>query len=143
MDRIERADKYVDAWVKEQILIWEEKIREKGVVDTGALLASFHDNITATASGTTIAMKFLQYGIYQALGVGNGYKHDNGGDLYFLDKDYREEHKLGKPRERRDWYSRKLYMSVRAMVEDMARITGEEAANVLCENLTDIRSALS
>ncbi|MCM1356906.1 MAG: hypothetical protein NC212_10945 [Staphylococcus sp.] len=48
----------------------------------------------------------------------------------------------GKPRKRRDWYSKKLYMSTMAMVEDLARITGEEGVRVVCEALSDARSAL-
>lgn len=159
MARITDADKYIDVWTREQIKIWQEKIEHFRITDTGALHQSFREAISATSTGTTIMMKFLQYGIYQALGVGYGYRHDNGGDLPFLDDEYRETHGLdkprkrgpkwgrgktsGKPRERRDWYSKKLYMSTMAMVEDLGRILGEEAAHVVCDNLTDMRSALS
>lgn len=142
-----------------QIRIWQEKIERMKIVRSGALHESFKDSITQTAEGTTISMKFHRYGIYQALGVGYGYRHDNGGDLPFLGKEYRAEHGLdkprkvgpawggyktsGKPRKKRDWYSKKLYMSTMAMVEDMARILGEEATSVICEQLIDTRAALS
>lgn len=82
----------------------------------------------------------------------------NHGDLPFMGKDFRAEHGLdkpgkvgpawggyetsGKPRQRRDWYSRKLYMSIMNMVEDLARITGEEAVNVICNALGDVRDAV-
>lgn len=162
MAELRDVDKYIDEWTRVQLLIWQEKIERMGIVRSGALHQSFRDSIQKASSGaaaTTITMRFLKYGIYQALGVGYGYYHDNGGDLPFLGKEYRKEHGLdkprkvgpawggymtsGKPRKARDWYSRKLYMSTMAMVEDLARILGEEAAHVVCDNLTDIRSALS
>lgn len=152
------AQKYIDEWTRVQIQIWQEKIERMNIVRSGALHQSFSDVIARTADGTTITMKFLGYGIYQALGVGNSYRHDNGGDLPFLGKDYRREHGLdkprkvgpawggyktsGKPRKARDWYSKKLYMSTMSMVEDMARILGEQAATVVCDQLSDTRSAL-
>lgn len=140
------------------IKIWQEKIERLKIVRSGALHQSFTSAIQDASDGQTITMKFLQYGIYQALGVGRGYAHDNGGDLEFLDKEYRELHRLnekrkvgpawggykvsGQARRRRDWYNKKLYMSVMALKEDLARITGEQAAYVLCEALTDTRAAL-
>ena len=44
---------------------------------------------------TQLTFEFLQYGLYVDAGTGRGYKRGNGGDLYFLAKDYRKEHKLG------------------------------------------------
>lgn len=164
MADLDDVDKYVDEWTRVQLLIWQEKIERMGVVRSGALHQSFRDSIKRVSSGagaTTITMKFLKYGIYQALGVGNGYRHNNGGDLQILNKDYRKDNGLnksrqagpmpgyskymtsGKPRKKRDWYSKKLFMSTMAMVEDLGRILGEEAAHVICDQLTDIRSALS
>lgn len=153
------ADRYIDEWTRTQLLIWREKIERMEIIRSGALHQSFLDTIKHGSSGTTISMKFLQYGIYQALGVGNGYRHGNGGNLQFLDNAYREEHHLneprragpktapyetsGKPRVARDWYSKKLYMSTMAMVEDLARIYGDNASQVICDALTDTRAALS
>lgn len=152
------AQKYIDEWTRTQVKIWQEKIERMNIVRSGALHQSFKDSITQAGEGATITMRFHQYGIYQALGVGNGYRHDNGGDLPFLGRDYRKEHGLdkprkvgpawggyktsGKPRKARDWYSKKLYMSTMAMVEDMADIMGQQAATVICDQLTDTRSAL-
>lgn len=153
------ADRYIDAWTREQLLIWRERLERLGVIRTGALHQSFKSAIQQEADGTTITMKFLQYGIYQALGVGRGYAHGNGGDLPFLRKDYREENRLnkprkvgpawggymtsGKPRKARDWYTRKLFMSTRAMVEDLARICEEYSVQAVCEALNDPRAALT
>lgn len=159
MAQLEDVDKYIDEWTRVQLMIWQEKIERMGIVRSGALHQSFRESISHAQSGTaTITMKFLKYGIYQALGVGRGYERGNGGDLPFLGKDYRQEHGLdkprkvgpewggyktsGKPRKARDWYSKKLYMSTMAMVEDLSRILGEEAAHVICDNIADMRSAL-
>jgi hypothetical protein len=155
---LEDLNKYTDEWTRTQLMIWREKIERMKIVRTGALHESFTDTINRSAEGTTITMKFARYGIFQAMGVGRGYVHGNGGDLEFLDKDYREEHGLnkprkvgpawgdymtsGKPRVARDWMTKKLYMSTMAMVEDVARITGETVARVICETLSDPHSAL-
>lgn len=48
----------------------------------------------------------------------------------------------GKPRKRRDWFSRKLFMSVIALREDLARITGEQAAMIICNALHDTRNVV-
>ena len=40
---------------------------------------------------SSLAFRYLEYGIYVDLGVGNGYRRDNGGDLPFLDTAYRLE----------------------------------------------------
>lgn len=158
MDRLNDADKYIDEWTRTQLMIWRERLERLGVIRTGALHQSLNSTIQQEADGTTITMKFLQYGIYQALGVGRGYAHNNGGDLPFLDNAYRVEHKLnvprkvgpawggymtsGKPRDARDWYTRKLFMSTRAMVEDFARICAEYSVQTVCDALNDPRAAL-
>lgn len=158
MDRIEDVDKYSEAWVDKMLEIWREKIERLGIVRTGSLHQSFKAAISTASYGSTINLRFLRYGIYQELGVGKGYTHNNGGDLPFLGKEYRREHGLDKPRKvgpgaggyytsgnvrkKRDWRSKKLYMSVMAMVEDMARILGEEGVHVICDNLMDPRSTL-
>lgn len=152
------ADLYIDEWTRTQLMIWREKIERLKIVRSGALHESFKQSILRAGDSTTITMVFLQYGIYQELGVGYGYTHGNGGDLQFLDKAYREKHKLnvprkvgpawggyktsGNPRHARQWYAKKLYMSTMAMVEDLARIYGDNVAQVICNALCDTRSVL-
>lgn len=161
MDRVSDRDKYINEWVKTQLVIWREKVERLRIMRSGRLSRSFIGSVRKQGAEETITMRFARYGIYQALGVGNGYTRGNGGDLKILDKQYREEHGLnkprqagptpiyskyltsGKPREARDWFSKKLYMSTKAMVEDLARITGEECAQVVCNALSDARSTLS
>lgn len=164
MAELSDADKYVDAWTKTMLDIWRERIERLRVTDTGALHESFSSRIQRSEDGTTITLRFAEYGIYQALGIGYGYKHDrqgnvrSAGELEFLDPGYRHEHGLdkprkrgprwgggmtsGKPRKRRDWVEKKLFMSRMALAEDLALITGEEAAMVICNELSDIRSAV-
>ena len=161
MAELNDLDRYVDEWTRMQLLIWREKIERLKIVRSGTLHQSFSDSIASTEAGKTITMKFARYGIYQALGVGNGYTRGNGGDLEILDPTYRETHGLnkrraagpipplydkymtsGKARKKRDWYYKKLFMSTMAMVEDLVRITGEEGLRILCEALSDTRSAV-
>lgn len=158
MELLNDADKYIHAWTEEQLIIWREKVENMHIRDTGAFHESFQSSILSLGDGSQISMKFLRYGLYQAYGVGNGYRRGNGGTLDILDDDYREQHHLdkprragkksapykssGKPRTRRDWFSKKLYMSTMAMVEDMARILGDTAAHVICDAVADSRAAL-
>lgn len=154
MDRLIDIERYVEAWTPEQIMIWQEQLERLGVIRSGRLHQSLQGAVSRAEMGVwTIRLKFFLYGIYQAMGVGNGYTHGNGGDLMILNKDYREAHGMNKPRpagpvpgygkyqtsghprERRDWYERKLYMSRMAMIEDLARILKEMTTAVICEEL--------
>lgn len=142
---------YADAWTDKMVEIWIEKIERLKVIDTGSLHESFDSSVRNGATGSTISLRFLEYGLAQEFGVGNGYAHDNGGDLQILDPQYRESHGLnkprragyrhsphmtsGKPRERRRWFQVKYFTSVNAMVEAMARIAGDHAAAAISDTL--------
>ena len=158
-DIIKDDDRYIEEWAKMLITMWHERIEMLGVIDRGYLHQSLNEAIhKLNGGGTTITMKFKEYGIYQSLGVGRGYSHNNGGDLKILDNTYREEHGLnkprragsknhaymtsGKPRQRRDWFSKKYYLSVMNLKEDLARIVGEQAALTIADALTDMRDAI-
>lgn len=152
------TDAYIIEWAKMLTTMWQERIEMLGVVYTGQLHQSITDMVHLANGGANITMKFKRYGIYQSLGVGRGYSHNNGGDLKILDNTYREEHGLnkprragsknhaymtsGKPRQRRDWFSKKYYLSVMNLKEDLARIVGEQAALTIADALTDIRHAI-
>lgn len=118
--------------------IWKEKIVKYSIIDSGSLMNS----VTGSSSQDSALLKFVSYGIYQAYGVGNGYKHDNGGNLEFLDPEYRKRHKLGRPRQRRNWYTPRLYSSVMVMQRAMAEIYSHDIVNTICDALTDGRAAL-
>lgn len=157
---IERQKRlWVDNWVNMMVQIWRDKLEYFDIRRTGALMGSFTESVTHDGLSANIVMRFLAYGIYQAYGVGNGYIHDNGGDLEFLGPVYRKEHRLdvprkvgpawggyyssGEPRERRDWFNPKLYASLMRMKETMPHIVGEEAAALICEALEDARKAIA
>lgn len=129
---------YIDGWTKMMMTIWKEKIIRYGIVDTGHL----HSSFSGDSGDNSALLKFVSYGIYQAMGVGNGYKRGNGGDLHFLDPEYRKKHKLGKPRKRRNWYSPKLYSSVKVLQRAMAEIYAHDAVNTVCDALDNARSAI-
>ena len=118
--------------------IWKEKIIRYGIIDTGHL----HSNFRGSSDDNSALLKFVSYGLYQAFGVGNGYKHGNGGDLHFLDPEYRKKHKLGKPRKRRNWYSPRLYSSVKVLQRAMAELYAHDVVNTVCDALDDARSAI-
>ena len=156
---IERQKRlWVDNWVKMMVQIWRDKLEYFDIRRTGTLMGSFTESVTHDGLSANIVMRFLAYGIYQAYGVGNGYIHDNGGDLEFLGAAYRKEHRLdvprkvgpkwggyytsGEPRERRDWFNPKLYASLMRMKETMEHMVGEDAAAVICEALEDARKAV-
>jgi len=152
------VEAYVDAWSEKMIEIWTEKIERLRAVRSGALHESLDDKISHVASGEEISLKFLEYGLAVEYGVGNGYSHDNGGDLLILDPEYRRVNGLdrrrragprsapyrssGKPRVRKPWFNARYFASLRAMTNDLARIFGEEAANAVVANISsNIRSA--
>ncbi len=153
-------DRYAEEWTRMMLTIWREAIERLRIYRSGGLHESFSSAINDAAEGKTIEMKFVRYGIYQALGTGYGYRSQaqgNAGNLEFLDAGYRREHRLdrprrvgpawggymasGKPRKRRDWLSRKLYASIMAMKEDLARITGEACVQEIKRALLDARNA--
>lgn len=121
------------AWADMMVTIWEENIVRLGIVDTGSLRDNISRRITDSKGQIAIAHEFLLYGIYVARGVGNRYEKGNPGDLEFLDKTYRREHRLdkprkvgpawggrmtsGKPREKRDWFSRRYLGSIYVLTE--------------------------
>lgn len=121
---------YEREWTKMMITIWREQILLLGIVDTMHLYRDIQGAISGNDQ-ITIAHTFMEYGIYQADGVGNGYKKGakNGGDLMILNKSVRKKEKLdkprprgpkgstkhmssGKPRKKRDWFARKYLRSI-------------------------------
>ena len=155
----QQAQRYADEWARMMTTIWRDRLSYYNIRRTGALAGSFSEDVAHDGLAANIHLQFLAYGIYQAAGVGNGYRHDNGGDLPFLGAAYRREHHLdkphkvgsawggyytsGEPRERRDWFNPKLFTSLMRMKETMAHIVGEQAAAVICEALEDSRKALA
>lgn len=80
---------YEKGWSRMMIDIWREKIQKLNVSDSGALQDSMEELVT-TGKVTTIEHRFLQYGLFEAAGVGKGFAHGNGGDLLFMGDKFRE-----------------------------------------------------
>ena len=133
--------KWEKDWADMMITIWREQIMRLGIVDTMKLYNNITESI-AVSDQIVIAHEFMTYGIYMAAGVGKGYKKGNGGNLEILDPAYRKAHHLdkprprgpkwsithmstGKPRKKRDWFSKKYLRSVYVLTETERNFYGE------------------
>lgn len=152
IDAAEERRKHVESWNKTMINMWQESIHKLGVIDTGRLYRSpivvrlDHDGRWMSLD---IGFEFLEYGIWQHFGKGGEYSLDNGGDLEFLDKDYRREHGLNKPRKRgpkwgggstsgrvrkaRPWFAKSFYKSVAHLKGFMASSVGREFVGLFAD----------
>ena len=94
-------EQYEQRWTDFMVKFWQEKMMKFSppVYDTGALYQSLA-GVLHPGTPTTIEHHFLEYGIYVAAGVGNGYNKGNGGDLDILDPSLRKAARLDKPRSR-------------------------------------------
>lgn len=117
-DTMEARRKFVEAWNKTMIDIWQEKIFKYKIYDTGNLYRSplalairddgrFYD--------ITLSQTFIEYGIWQDLGTGREVPIGNPGDL---------GHE--KVRQRRPWFSPKYYASVMNLRDFYAESLGQE-----------------
>lgn len=123
---------YNRAWARQMTQIWSDRLIAAGAVDTGTLLRSIRNGLTRiNEADAQMEFRFVRYGVYVDAGVGNGYRHNNGGDLEFLGKAYRIEHGKGKARERTEWYSRSWAISRRVLMTHLTAIAGDMAAATL------------
>lgn len=123
---------YSKAWYDKMVEIWRDRIDAMNILDTGALRGSVAGNgFAIDEMGGQMAFQFLQYGIFVDLGTGKGYKRGNGGDLEFLGKDYRKQHKLGKARKKRPWFSTSWYVSTKVIRDVYARLVGEKFVGIM------------
>lgn len=109
------------------VKMWQEKMLQFAppVYDTGALSRSVQ-GVVHPGPVTTIEHRFLEYGIYVARGVGNGYSRGNGGDLKFL-KDWKTN---PHHRQKRDWFSKKYMYSLHRLNEFEAAYYGADLSGV-------------
>lgn len=107
--------------------IWQERIFKLKVMNTGALWRS-PLQLPVRADGRfcdiTLSQNFLEYGLWQDLGVGREVPHGNPGDIG-----------RDKKRERRRWFSVKYYSSVMALRDFMAESLGDEFKSMFCAAL--------
>lgn len=126
-EAVESRRKYVEAWNKTMVSIWTERIHALGIVNTGALYRSvtqFPVHADGRFSDLTLSHAFLEYGIWQDLGVGREIPHGNPGDIG-----------RDKVRERRRWMSPKYYSSVMNLRDFMAESLGDEFKSMFCAAL--------
>lgn len=166
-EAIDELLKYEKGWTDNMADYWRERMERLRTIDTGALYASIKGHIEQ-GTVTTIEHAFLQYGIYVAAGVGPAHRwkkwtdaqggqkipRTNEGDLDFLNKQYRAEHDLDKPKKvgpawggrlaggepigRRDWFSAKYYSSIMKLNEHEASFYGDAYNGLVASALTEI-----
>lgn len=113
--------KWLEGWSEFMVKMWRERMMQFAppVYDTGALSRSVQ-GVIHPGPVTSIEHRFLEYGIYVARGVGNGYRHNNGGDLAFM-KDWKSN---PHHRQKRDWFSKKYMYSLHRLNEFEAAYYG-------------------
>lgn len=115
---VEERKKWVEAWNKTMVDIWQERINKLKIIDSGSLWHS-PMQLSVRADGRfydiSLSHSFLEYGIWQDLGVGREVSHGNSGDIG------REKKRVS-----RRWFSIKYYSSVMNLRDFMAESLGQE-----------------
>jgi hypothetical protein len=114
----EERRKYVEAWNKTMLDIWKERIYKLKVIDTASLWrspVSLPINADGKFLDVTLSQSFLEYGLWQDLGVGKEVPHGNPGDIGH-----------DKVRKRRRWFSVKYFASVMNLKDFFAESIGED-----------------
>lgn len=128
----DRRRKFAEAWNNTMIDIWQERIHKLKVIDTAALWRSplaLKINADGRFYDFSISENFLEYGLWQDLGVGRELKH---GD-YEANSKRIEEH--GRNRVPKKWFSSKYYSSVMNLRDFMADSLGDEFKAMVCQAL--------
>jgi len=122
---LDERQKYVEAFNKTMIAIWQERITLLDAIDTGALLQST-TLISMRADGRYIDLSidfaFRQYGIYVDRGTGGDTPRGNGGDLGHA-----------KGRQPKPWFHRKYLASVFNLRDFYADNLGQEFCGILSD----------
>ena len=127
---IEERRKYVTAFNDTMIKIWKEQITLLGVIDTGQLLGSTHAlsmRMDNSVTEVELSQEFLEYGLWQDLGVGRDTPRGNSGLAN------------GTRRKRRRWFSRKYFASLFNIRDFMADSLGRDFNGIL-SNVFDRRT---
>ena len=129
--------KFVSAWNETMVKIWTERIRDLEIKDTGSLLESVI-SLPVRADGrfyeVELSQMFLEYGIWQDLGVG---RNTARGNTHRRDKDDWEN-----KREIRRWFSTKYFSSFMNLTDFMAESLGDEFRSIFANlDAADLRNS--
>lgn len=138
----EQKDKYERSWAESMVQFWQEKMMKftPPIYDTGTLYKSLTSEIHPGPS-TTITHHFMEYGIYVAAGVGNGYRRGNSGKddengLQFLRG--KKWNKGRGHRQKRDWFSGKYRYSLYRLNDFENKYFGTAYMGMLCKELAEM-----
>lgn len=126
---VEEREKFVMAFNKTMIQIWQEQITLLDVIDTGRLLrspVSFPVRADGRFYEISLSQAFLEYGLWQDYGTGKEVYRGNEGDIG-----------RNKVRKQRRWFSPKYYSSVMNLRDFMAESIGNEFIGVVSNALDD------
>lgn len=132
--RQEDIDRYERSWAQEMATYWRERMLRLGVYDTGRLYQSITGTVKRGAN-TSIEHNFFKYGIYVAAGVGGDYGKRDDGTI-------KKNFETGKPRQKRDWFSKKYYSSVMKLNEFEAAFYGMAYQGLMATALQDIAKGI-
>lgn len=75
--RTDSIREYSQGWFDKMVEIWRDRLDVLRIKDTGALRDSVQKgHFSIGEAGGSLAFRYLEYGIYVDLGVGNGYRRD-------------------------------------------------------------------
>lgn len=126
---LREREKYISAFNKTMIQIWQEQITMLGVIDTGQLLHS-PIALATKADGRfvdiSLSQAFLEYGLWQDYGTGKEVPRGNSGDIG-----------RDKVRQRRRWFSKKYYASVMNLREFLSDSLGKEFLGIVSDAIRE------
>ncbi|MBR6263222.1 MAG: hypothetical protein IKR05_08405 [Prevotella sp.] len=129
-EELQARQKFVNAFNKTMIQIWQEQITLLDVIDTGRLLKSvvaYPVKADGRFYEISLSQAFLEYGIWQDYGTGKEIARGNPGDIG----------RAGKVRKQRRWFSPKYYSSVMNLRDFLAESIGQEFVGVVTNALDD------
>ncbi len=125
MDALQSRERYILAFNRTMLQIWQEHITLLDVIDTRALLRSpvaLPVRADCLYFEVTLSQAFLEYGLWQDYGVGRETPRGNSGDIG-----------RAKVRQRRPWFSRKYYASVMNLRDFLAENIAQEFIGILAD----------
>jgi hypothetical protein len=138
-------DEYIAGWTSMMITIWQEKIKQFNIIDTGALLNSFSSHIAR--SGTDVAAiyhEFNLYGVYVERGHAKSRHSGNfsGDVMMWQNKEAFNNPDFGGS-EGRPWLHRpfkRSFFSIQRFMADNYGVAGTRAIMSAFKSMDKLRS---